>query len=301
MNNRKFILVLFFSMCILQNAPFFDESKAYNYLLKQCEFGTRYPGSKEHIDFKNYLVDFLKDKGDTLIIDEHKISHPYIDKKIQLFNLFLRYNIESKNRIMLMAHWDTREIADKDKDEKNHSHPIIGANDGASGIALLMVISEMLESFPLHNIGVDLLFVDGEDMGRSGDLENFSLGTKAFSKSLTYPYPKLAICLDMVADIDAEFKMEYFSLIQAENDLKEIWALANELGYKEFTYEIQSPVYDDHRALFVETGIPSIDIIDFDYPYWHTLEDTPDKCSAKTLGIVGNVVCEYLYRKDLNY
>ena len=105
----------------------------------------------------------------------------------------------------------------------------------------------------------------------------------------------------MVADIDAEFKMEYFSLIQAENDLKEIWALENELGYKEFTYEIQSPVYDDHRALFVETGIPSIDIIDFDYPYWHTLEDTPDKCSAKTLGIVGNVVCEYLYRKDLNY
>ena len=126
------------------------------------------------------------------------------------------------------------------------------------------------------------------------------MGLKIDPKSIKNP-PKLAICLDMVADIDAEFKVEYFSYIQAPEAVKEIWSLANSLGYEEFTGEFQKPIYDDHRALFVETGIPSIDIIDFDYPYWHTLEDTPDKCSAKTLGIVGHVVSEYLYRKDGMY
>ena len=115
------------------------------------------------------------------------------------------------------------------------------------------------------------------------------------------PYPKLAICLDMVADKDPEFKIEYFSFIQAEKEVLEIWALANSLGFTEFIYEMSQPIYDDHRALFVETGIPSLDIIDFDYPYWHTLEDTVDKCSSYTLGIVGNLVCEYLYREESEY
>ena len=210
-----------------------------------------------------------------------------------------RFYPDRDNRIMFMAHWDTREIADKDPNKENYNTPIMGANDGASGIAVMMVISELLNNYPLQNLGVDLLFVDAEDMGRSGDIENFSLGTKAFTKNIPHPLPQLAICIDMVADIDAEFKMEYFSLVQAENEVREIWNLANSMGFKEFTYKVQSPIYDDHRAFFVETGIPSLDIIDFDYPYWHTLEDTPDKCSAKTLGIVGTVVSEYLYLKDL--
>jgi len=293
----KIFITILISFCFCQFSPHFDGKLAYDYLLKQCDFGPRYPGSKEHIEFKDFLVKFLSDKGDSLIIDSHEIKHPYESKQIGLYNMLLRFNIDSDDRIMLMAHWDTREIADKDPNPENFDTPIIGANDGASGIAILMVLSEMLESYPLQKIGVDLLFVDGEDIGRSGELENFSLGTKAFSKSIKSP-PKLAICLDMVADIDAEFKVEYFSYLQAPEAVEEIWSLANSLGYKEFTGSFQRPIYDDHRALFVETGIPSIDIIDFDYSYWHTLEDTPDKCSANTLKIVGHVVSEYLYRKD---
>lgn len=161
-----------------------------------------------------------------------------------------------------------------------------------------MHLSEIFSSYPFNNIGVDLLFVDGEDMGRHGDLEHFSIGTKLFSKTMPKPLPQLAICLDMVADKDPEFKIEYFSYIQAERDVLELWNLANSLGYSEFVYELSQPIYDDHRALFVETGIPSLDIIDFDYPYWHTLEDTVDKCSPYTLSIVGTLVCEYLYRKE---
>jgi len=293
-------IILFASLALSNNIPYFDGDKAFDYLVKQCDFGYRYPGSVEHKDLKNYFVSFLKKNADELTVYDHEIQHPYENKKITLYNLLARYNVESNNRILLLAHWDTREIADKDKNPKNHSSPILGANDGASGIAVLMHLSEILFNNPLNNLGVDILFVDGEDMGRKGELKNYCLGTKLFSKNIKSPYPKLAICLDMVADKDPQFKMEYFSYIQAEKELKEIWSLANLLGYKEFSKEITNPIYDDHRALFVETGIPSIDIIDFDYPYWHTIEDTVDKCSSETLSIVGNLMCEYLYRKDNN-
>jgi len=295
----KKILLFITSIILSQNAPYFDQDKAFDYLNNQCEIGTRYPGSKEHLKMKDYLIDFLDNKADTLIVDKHTIKHPYKDIDIELFNIIAKYNPKNQHRILLMAHWDTREIADKDPDPNHFNIPIIGANDGASGVAVLMVLAEIFQSYPLNNIGIDLLFVDGEDMGRSGDINNFSLGTKLFSKSIKNNNDiKFAICLDMVADKEAEFKMEQFSYMQAEKELKEIWVLANEMGYSEFTFQMQYPIYDDHRALFIETGIPAIDIIDFDYPYWHTIEDTPDKCSSKTLGIVGSVVSEYIYRMD---
>ena len=304
MNKNFFLLILFFSVCILQNAPFFDETRAYSYLIKQCEFGTRYPGSKEHIDVKNFLVDFLKDKGDTLIIDDHNISHPYSNKQIQLFNLLLRYNIESENRIMLMAHWDTREIADKDKDEKNHNHPIIGANDGARGVAVLLALAEILHLLPTINIGIDLLFIDGEDQGKAGDSNSFGLGTQAFAKNIPYPIPEFAICLDMVADKEQEFLIEHFSLKQAPELVQTIWGLANNLGYTQFQNRLGYAIMDDHYYLYKYANIPAIDIIDFDYPnseinYWHTLKDIPENCSAKSLEAVGTVMTHFIYHQDI--
>ena len=296
----KLFIIILFSVTFAQFAPKFDGDEAYEFLLKQCSFGPRYPGSQAHIDFKNYLVDFLKEYSEEVNVVEHEINHPYNNKKISLFNIVSSYNLNAKHRILLMAHWDTRDIAEKDTKEENKNTPILGANDGASGIAALMLFAKILYNNPFQNIGVDLLFVDGEDMGRNGELENFCIGSKLFAKNLNYKVPKFAICLDMVADKDPKFKMEYFSYIQAPKQLFEIWDLANSLGYKEFSYELTSPIYDDHRAFYLGTGIPSIDIIDFEYPYWHTLEDTPDKCSARTLGIVGEVVLEYLYQKDYN-
>ena len=296
--NRIFY-ILFLVILQSQQIPLFDGEIAFKYLEKQCSFGERYPGSQNHVDLKDYFVSFLSNKSDELIIYDHEINHPYNkDKKIILYNILAKYNPESDNRILLMAHWDTREIADKETSEVDKLKPIMGANDGASGIAILMHLSEIFSSYPFNNIGVDLLFVDGEDMGRHGDIDNFSIGTKLFARKMEPPYPKLAICLDMVADKDPRFKIEYFSYIQAENQVRELWDLANNLGYSEFVYELTQPIYDDHRALFVETGIPSLDIIDFEYPHWHTLEDTVDKCSSYTLGIVGNLVCQYLYRKE---
>ena len=102
----------------------------------------------------------------------------------------------------------------------------------------------------------------------------------------------------MVADKSPSFPIEYFSYQQAPLLVKEIWSIANELGYNEFEQRITGPIYDDHRALYLGSGIPSIDIIDFDYPYWHTVKDIPENCSAKTLKIIGNVMCEFIYRKN---
>ena len=284
-------------MC--QTVPFFDSDKSYEYIVKQCDFGPRYPGSQGHFNFKNFLNDFLKaNNPDTLIVYEHDIIHPYNDNSIKLYNFLARYNMDANHRIMLMAHWDTREIADKDSNPENHDLPILGANDGASGTAILMVLAEILAENKLSNIGVDLLFVDGEDMGRNGELQNYCIGTTKFCEKLPDPNPQYAICLDMVADKDPQFPIEQYSYIQAPFLVSEIWQLAHELGYYEFETKITHPIYDDHRALTLNSGIPAIDIIDFDYPYWHTLEDTPDKCSPKTLKIVGNLMCEFIYRKD---
>lgn len=299
MKKILFILSLL-AFSLSQNIPYFDGDIAFEYLKKQCAFGPRYPGSNAHIELKNYFIKFLEPNADELIVHEHDINHPYNNKKITLYNILARYNLESKNRILLLAHWDTRDIADKEKDEKNQDKPILGANDGASGISILMHLSQILHDFPLANLGVDLLFIDGEDMGRHGEIDNFCLGTKQFAKDIKFPYTKLAIGLDMVADKDPQFKKEYFSYIQAPEALDEIWSLAIDLGYKEFSNLGTGAIYDDHRAFYLETGIPSVNIIDFDYPYWHTLDDTVDKCSANTLRIVGDVMCEYIYRKDYN-
>ena len=296
---KKIIIILFFSNIICQSVPFFDADKAYEYIVTQCDFGPRYPGSKGHREFKDYLGDFLKDANpDTLILYEHKINHPYNDQEIYLYNFLSRYNIESENRIMLMAHWDTREIADKDPNPENHNIPILGANDGASGTAILMVLSEILSKNKVDNIGIDLLFIDGEDIGRSGDLENFCIGTKKFCEVLPDPRPQYAICLDMVADKTPNFPIEAYSYSQAPLLVKEIWGLAHELGYYEFKNKVVQPIYDDHRALMINSGIPAIDIIDFDYPYWHTINDIPENCSAKTLKIIGNLMCEFIYKKN---
>ena len=207
---------------------------------------------------------------------------------------------------MLMAHWDTREIADKDKNPDNHNKPILGANDGASGTAALMVLSEIISDNQLNNIGIDLLFIDGEDMGKSGDIENFCIGTTKFCEVLPNPTPQYAICLDMVADKEQEFLIEHFSLKQAPELVQTIWGLANNLGYTQFQNRLGYAIMDDHYYLYKYAQIPAIDIIDFDYPnsevnYWHTLQDIPENCSTESLEAVGTVITQFIYRQDADY
>ena len=299
------IIILILAQFIFsQNIQYFDGDRALAYIYQQCEFGPRYPGSEGHKKTIEYFTNFFQNFGEEFIIMNEAILHPYdAPDSLRLTNFMIRYNMDASKRIMLMAHWDTRKVADLDKNKENRDTPILGANDGASGVAVLMVISEMLHHLPLLNLGVDILLVDGEDVGHSGDSHNFGIGTRLFSKHVPEPKPEAAICLDMVGDKELTLPIEQFSYIQAPDLVMDIWNFANQLGYTQFQKTMGVPITDDHRVLFIHTGIPAIDIIDFNYPntktnYWHTVEDTPDKCSAESLSVVGTVVLNYLYQID---
>ena len=144
-------------------------------LQTQCNFGPRFPGSEGYERMKIFLYKFLKPLSDSLYVMDEKISHPYQRRYITLTNYLTRFNLSASYRIMIMAHWDTREFADQDLHPENRSLPILGANDGASGVAVLLTLAEIMHTLPPLNIGVDLLFVDGEDMGRSGDPDYLGL------------------------------------------------------------------------------------------------------------------------------
>ena len=302
----NFLLLIYFCLCFNQEIPNFNEKNAMQYLNEQCDFGPRFPGSNGHGKMKLFLNDFLKPISDTLYVMDEEISHPYYGRIMNLTNYLARFNLNSSYRIMIMAHWDTREFADKDLSFNNQKLPVLGANDGASGVAVLLTLAEIISTYPLFNIGIDLLFVDGEDQGISGKPDTFGLGTQAFAKKIPAPKPKFAICVDMVADFDQTFYIEKFSLNQAPHIVEEIWTLANDLGYLQFEKKIGPAIMDDHYYLYKHAKIPAIDIIDFDYPnkeinYWHTIQDVPENCSSQSLSAIGTVMTQYIYQKDIEY
>lgn len=291
------------SSAISQDFPYFDGKNAFKYLQMQCDFGPRFPGSKGHAKFIKFMTPFLDSLSGELIVHHATVKHPFNPGNVDLTNYFARFHPEREKRLLFMAHWDTREIADKDKVLKNQSKPILGANDGASGVAVLMEIAAILYNNPLEFIGVDILLVDGEDMGTSGKPESFGLGTKEFAQNYPLPRPEYAVCLDMVGDKDLEFKIERFSYYQSPQIVDKVWTLAQNLGLSEFKHKLGPPVYDDHRVLYLETKIPAIDIIDFSYPnekdnYWHTLQDIPENCSAESLQTVGTLVTALIFMED---
>ncbi|NOZ08689.1 MAG: M28 family peptidase [FCB group bacterium] len=304
MQKHVFIIL---SICTLamvsaQGIPYFDGEKSYGYLKEQCNFGPRYPGTEAHEALAAYLQKFLEPLADELQIMTETVEHPMHKKPVQLTNLFARFNPDAEFRILFLAHWDTREIADQDTVPANQSKPIIGANDGASGIAVLMSLAQILHDNPVE-IGVDLLFEDGEDMGVAGDLDSWGLGTREFAKKMQRPYPQYAVCLDMVGDAQQEFLIEPYSYMQAPAVVQKIWKIAGELGYTQFKDRVGKAIIDDHRILWEVTKIPAVDIIDFEYPeagknYWHTLEDTADKCSAASLEAVGTVMTTLIYMEN---
>ncbi|UCH62376.1 MAG: M28 family peptidase [Fidelibacterota bacterium] len=285
-----------------QQIPHFNGYRAFEHLEKQVILGPRFPGSPGHIALVSLLTDHLKPIAHELKIQQTSQSHPYQKGRLSITNILARFNPQARSRVLLLAHYDTRSIADQDPDPGNRSKPILGANDGASGVAILLTLADILAG-EIPPIGVDLLFVDAEDVGRSGDLDNYSLGTKAFlaemNELLGGLRPQYAVLIDMVGDAELTLPIEYNSWRDARQLTQRIWNLARDLGYSQFRFEVGAQIYDDHVPL-LEAGIPAVDIIDFNYPYpgknyWHTLEDTPDKCSPESLEAVGTVLTTLIY------
>jgi glutaminyl-peptide cyclotransferase len=271
----------------------FDGKSALAYLARQCSFGPRPPGSRAHAETEAFLRGELARFADS--VEELPCKAVYEGKQYEFTNIMARFRPKSAKRIILLAHWDTRPVADQEIDPEKRKQPIMGANDGASGVAILLQLAKMLKAKP-PPVGVDILLTDGEDLGEY-EKGGFCFGSKAFAKNLKGTEWQYGILLDMVGEKDLKIPKEGNSVDSAPKIVDKVWSVAKDLGDSEvFVDEEQRPIYDDHIAL-LERGIPVIDIIDFDYAYWHTLDDTVDKCSAESLKTVGEVVAEVVYRE----
>lgn len=275
----------------------FDPQRAFAYLEKQVSFGTREPGSKGHQVCLDFLEKELQQFAHNVRLQSFEWQDMKIKKHFTLTNVIASFNPQAKKRIFFAAHWDTRPRADYETKENQHK-PIPGANDGASGVAVLLEMANLLKETP-PAVGVDLIFFDGEDYGEEGHLEDYFLGSRYFAKHAADYHPEFGILLDMIGDANLNIPKEGFSNQYLPHLVEKVWRIAHDLGYMEFEDRVGLHINDDHVVL-IEHGIPCIDIIDFEYPdhthrYWHTLKDTPDKCSPQSLETVGRVMMEIIY------
>lgn len=277
----------------------FSADSAYSNTARQLEFGARVPGTEAHRLCGQWLADRLRACG--LEVTEQTATLTAFDgTRIPMLNIFASINPDADDRTLLLAHWDSRPWADNDPEPANRKEAVAGANDGASGVAVLLELARVLGKSGTSK-GVDILLCDAEDWGTEGDDDSWALGTRYFAEHPVKEgyMPAQAILVDMVGAPDAVFPREYFSQRSAPSLVDKIWATADALGYSEmFPNRIGTAVNDDHVEL-LKAGIPAIDIIDYRegsgfFPYWHTTGDTLDKISPETLGAVGRILESYL-------
>lgn len=270
--------------------PSFDAERAFADLERQVAFGHRVPGTEAHALTRDWLAASLRELTPNVGISE--FTGVFAGSEAVMYNIVASFQPEKTERILLCAHWDSRPFADKDPDPANHTSPVPGANDGASGVAVLLEIARAITAVP-PQMGVDIALFDGEDGGAYGDDSTWLLGSRHFAASMPASYrPSYAVLLDMIGDRDLELSRDVNSMYAAPAVWKRAMTAAAACSIDVSTREIG--VTDDHIPL-IERGIPAIDLIDFDYPYWHTIADTPDKCSAGSLGKIGRLVLMMLY------
>ena len=228
--------------------PVFDGKSAYAYLKKQTELGPRNPGSPGHQLCKEYLYNELRKYADTVYYQ--RFNHRgYDGKNISMANIIASFGTKTSSRILLGAHWDTRPRADRDPEPNRRDLPILGANDGASGVAILLEIARLLKDNP-PNVGVDIIFFDGEDYGKEGDLSQYLLGSKYFAKNIPFTtLPDFGIVLDLVGDKNLEISREESSMRYAPDVVEMVWNTANQLSIPNFKEETRHSIIDDHLPL----------------------------------------------------
>lgn len=273
--------------------PTFDADKAWDYLTAQCDFGPRNPGSKAHDACRDYLKNELLKRTDRVSLQYFTHTDKRLRTTFHMHNIIADFGDVKGPKIILCAHWDCRPRADRDPRPSNHKKPILGANDGASGVAVLLEMARLFKRHPPPQ-PVQIILFDGEDYGREGEIWDYLLGSRYFAQNADPSDYSYAILLDMIGDASLEIKREYNSYIHC-GDLQDwVWKTAQRIGVQQFSDRMTIPIIDDHMSL-IEVGIEAIDIIDFEYPFWHTLEDTPNKCSKKSLEAVGRVLVELIY------
>lgn len=291
-----------------QNVPAFDADSAWVFVENQVKFGPRVPNSEAHVACGNYLTSELKRFGAQVYEQETTLT-AYNGTQLKAKNIIGSYNPENSKRVLLFAHWDSRPYADHDKDPANHKKPIDGADDGASGVGVLL---EMARQFSIKSpaIGIDIIFFDAEDYGTPEFVKEYKentwcLGAQFWAKN---PHVKgykadFGILLDMVGAKNASFFKEATSMRYAPQVVEEVWSTARDLGYGKFFINAEGgAITDDHQYVILGRNIPCIDIIYTDPesdngfgPHWHTQNDTMDNIDRETLKAVGQTVLQVVY------
>jgi len=291
---------------MLTPAPGFVSDSAYAFVEKQLSFGPRVPNTRGHKACGDYLIAKLKQYGAEVIVQEANVT-AYTGATLKIRNIIARFNPKSTSRIALFAHWDTRPFADQDA-EINSKTPVPGADDGASGVAVLLEIARNLQQTP-PTAGVDIILFDGEDYGNSGgEPETYCLGSQYWARNQPIPgyYAKYGILLDMVGASGARFCKEGWSRQYAASVVENVWNTAQQLGYgMYFLMKDTEPLVDDHYFVNTLARIPTIDIINYDREgaasgfgeHWHTLQDDISIIDRNTLKAVGQTVMQVIYNE----
>ncbi|MDR2384585.1 MAG: M28 family peptidase [Tannerella sp.] len=329
--NFKLILlyanVLFLSCCVQKNAtkeqvisvkqeikndvpavPVFDADSAYFFVAQQVAFGCRVPNTEAHEKCAQFLADKLESYGAKVFVQEAVVT-AYNKEKLNIKNITGALNPDNKRRILLFAHWDTRPYADSDENEANHNKPIEGADDGASGVGVLLEIARLAgKNNP--NTGIDIIFFDAEDYGTPEFINDYSpntwcLGSQFWAKNPHIPNYKanFGILLDMVGAKGASFYKENTSVRYASPYVELVWNTAKNLGYgKYFINANAGEIIDDHKYVIEGRRIPCIDIINYDPEnlhgfgdHWHTLNDNMNIIDKETLKATGQTVLDVIY------
>jgi len=271
----------------------FDGEAALRYVQEQVAFGPRIPNTDGHRRTGDWIQAHLARTADS--VEVQAFAHVTADgDTLHLRNFIGRFRPDVRERVLLLAHWDSRPHADQSRNLAEQELPVPGANDGASGVAVLLGVADVLAATP-PSVGVDLLFVDGEDYGTftmpDGGLgPDVLLGSRHYAATLAdADVPLYAVLFDMIGDADLQIYQEGNSVSRAPEVVDRVWNAARDLGYGDvFQPTARYTLTDDHVPL-LDRGVRAIDVVDFDYPPWHTVTDTPDKVSARSLKIVGDV------------
>ena len=295
------------------SVPIFDADSAYSFVARQVAFGPRVPGTATHRKCGDYLVEKLRSYGADVVTQDVDLK-AYNGDVLKARNIIAQFQPQKAERIMLCAHWDTRPWADSDPDKANHYKPLPGANDGGSGVGVLLEIARQLSMNPTK-VGVDIIFFDAEDYGLhendvekySGNRHSWALGSQywAYFPHVAGYNPRYGILLDIVGAPGSVFHHEYYSTYFAPGVVRNVWEWAHKAGYSDyFVNEEGGAITDDHFYVNSTAGIPCIDIINCDPespngfgPHHHTMKDDMDWIDAATLKAVGQTVLTVIYNE----
>lgn len=290
--------------------PKFNRDSAYQFVARQVAFGPRVPNTAAHTACKEYLIKKLAEFGAIVIAQEFE-APAYTGTILKATNIIGQFNPSAKKRIVLAAHWDSRHIADHDPDESNRTEPVMGADDGASGVGVLLEVARQLGANPLGNIGIDIIFFDAEDYGNDSgeDRDSWALGSQYWSRNFHVNgyQAEYGILLDMVGGKNARFPIEGTSAKFAPNIVRKVWRLARDMGYSDyFSDQNVGGITDDHFFVNTIARIPMVDIINLPMDagqtfvkHWHTTNDTMEHIDKRTLRAVGQVVLAVIYNEAM--